>query len=553
MNAQHEIEMVQGGLCDAENGVWRSRLAVRRRGSVGPRIARLMCKGKQNMKLCLLLSLSAALFFCCVPQVARGATEMAGTVYLDNVKGSDQFDGSSAIPGEGGVGPVASITHASAILKPCEKLVIANTGIPYRGTLLLCGKGGTPETPLIVEGNGATLEGLLPTKPSDWTVLKNGVLSMKWYGMPYGFMVVADGKPPVFAKSLRDIKPGESYYNKPLGGPHPGYYRLPEGKRLEDMTLEVDNGGFGCGVEIVGASNIIIRNLKCRYFNNDGFNIQGECEGLLFEHIEGYLNGDQGFSCHATVACQVVDGYFHEDDSGIADTVFSRSSFDGVVVTGNRSFGVLFEGGDHSIVNSRIANNARSIILEQAGGANDLPGTPYNPYTSCRLYLRNTSVEGGDIGLRLREGSRASVNYCVFRNQPTCFLIEDVPSRLHVTNSIIAPLSRAISCRDTGSYWGDYNCWAKTDSEVYIRGFDITDSSVQPPMERHSIVADPLFTSSHGPQVQQNSPVRGKAFVDPSNVPWLKNSGFLDPKYPLDKFPLMYPDEYPDMGCQVPH
>src|SRR5580658_6185328 len=261
------LELEWFGADPLKGATWRCRVDPRNLATrtFGPRAARLTRNGGRSMKTGMLLALSAALLLFSLPQLAHGAGQLGPTVYLDNIKGSDQFDGSSAVPGAGGVGPVASITHASEILMPCGKLVIANTGIPYRGTLLLGGKGGTPETPLIVEGNGATLEGLLPTKPSDWTVLKNGVLSMKWYGMPYGFMVVADGKPPVFAKSLRDIKPGESYYNKPLGGPHPGYYRLPEGKRLEDMTLEVDNGGFGCGVEIVGASNIIIRNLKCRY------------------------------------------------------------------------------------------------------------------------------------------------------------------------------------------------------------------------------------------------------------------------------------------------
>jgi hypothetical protein len=508
--------------------------------------------GERHMKTGLLFSLGAALLFFYALGIASGATTVGGTVYLDNVKGSDQFDGSSALPGAGGVGPVASITHASDVLKPCGKLVIANTGIAYRGTLKLMAKGGTPETPLIIEGNNATLEGLLPTKPSDWTVEKDGTLSMMWSGMPYGFFVVINGAPPLFAKSLRDIKPGESYYNKPLNGRHPAFFRLPEGKRIEDLKLEIPTGGFGCGVEIIASSNIIIRNLKSRYFANDGFNIQDECEGLRFEHIEGYLNGDQGFSCHSTVSCVVVDGYFHNNDSGIADTVFSRSSFYGVVITGNRSYGVLFEGGDHSIVNGLIADNPISITLEQATGANGLPGTEYNPYSKCRLFLRNTCVQGGDFGLRIKEGSSAAVNYCVFRDQPTSLIVADDQSRLHMTNSIVAPLTTAIRCRG-GTYWGDYNCWAKSESEMNGHGFDITDASMQPTMERHSIVADPLFSGNDGPQVQQNSPVRGKAFVDPDDLPWLKNSHYLDPDYPPDKFPLMYPDLYRDIGCQVPH
>jgi hypothetical protein len=498
------------------------------------------------------VSLSAAFLFFCGLRVAFGATEVGGTIYLDNVKGSDQFDGSSELPGADGVGPVATIAHASDILKQCGKLVIANRGVPYRGTLLLSGKGGTPETPLIVEGNNATLEGLVLAKPSDWTIEKDGTLSMMWPGSWVGFLVVTNGAPPVFARSLQELKPGEIYYNKSESGPHPGYYRLPAGKRIEDLKLEVDTGGYGCGVQIIGASNIIVRNLKCRYFENDGFNLQGQCEGVRFEHIEAYLNGDQGFSCHATVSCIVVDGSFHENDSGIADTAFSRSSFYGVTVTGNRSYGVLFAGGEHSIINGLIADNPISITLERAFGVDGLPGTAYNPYASCRFCLRNTCVQGGDFGLRIGGGSSASVDYCVFRDQPTSLIVADAQSQLHMTNSIVAPKSTAISF-PIGAYWGDYNCWATGHAEMNGGMDNITDVRIQPAMERHSIVADPLFSSKEGPDVQSNSPVRGKAFIDPSDLPWIKNSGFLDPKYPPEQYPLLYPDLFPDLGCEISH
>jgi hypothetical protein len=508
--------------------------------------------GDWGMKHAFHFLLSAAFLFLCSLGVAFGATEVGGTVYLDNVKGSDQFDGSSSSPGAYGVGPVASIAHASDILKQCGKLVIANTGVPYRGTLLLMGKGGTPETPLIVEGNNATLEGLVLAKPTDWTVEKDGTLSMRWPGPEVGFLVVTNGAPPVFAGSLQDLKPGEVYYNKSQSGPHPGYYRLPEGKRIEDLKLEVDTGGYGSGVQIIGASNIIVRHLKCRYFEKDGFDLQSQCEGVRFEHIEAYLNGDRGFNCNATASCNVIDGNFHENDSGIGGIAFSRSCFFGVKVVRNRSYGVLFQGGEHSIVNGLIADNPTSITLEQISGTEVLPGLSFDPYSSCRLCLRNACVQGGDFGLRISGGSSASVDYCVFRDQPTSLIVADAQSRLHMTNSIVAPQRTAISF-PTGAYWGDYNCWTKGDAEMNGVIDNITDDRIQPAMERHSIVADPLFSSKEGPDVQSNSPVRGKAFVDPSDLPWIKNSGFLDPKYPPEQYPLLYPDLFPDLGCQISH
>src|SRR5258708_24140584 len=113
--------------------------------------------------------------------------------------------------------------------------------------------------------------------------------------------------------------------------------------------------------------------------------------------------------------------------------------------------------------------------------------------------------------MKLRGGSTASVDYCVFRDQPNCLVIMDGTSRLHMINSIVSPQTKAINCLDPATYWGDYNCWAKSDSEWNYRGFDIMDTSLQPAMERHSIVADPLFSGKDCPQVEPNSPVRNKA------------------------------------------
>jgi len=496
--------------------------------------------------------ISATLLLFLAVGFASGATEDKAVVYLDNAIGSDGNDGSSPSPAGENVGPVASISRACDLLQESGKLIIKNTGRPYRGSLILVGKGGTPEQPLIIEGNHATLEGLEAAKPSDWKVEQDRIISMEFSGAGIGFFVVRDGIPPIWAKSLKDIQPGENFHDKAANR---GYYCLPEGKSLQDLKLEVPTGGCGCGVEIIGASNIIIRNLQCRYFCNDGFNFQGECEGLLLEHIEGYLNGDQGFSCHATVSCVVVDGNFHNNDSGIADTAFSRSSFYGVLVSANRSYGVLFEGGEHSIVNGTITNNPISITLEGAKGVDSLPGTPFNPYANCRLCLRNTCVEGGDFGLKIKEGSRASVNYCVFRDQPTNLILADDQARLHMLNSIVAPRAggKVLDCSSSQTYWGDYNCWASHSAAMNHQVVDISDIGAHSEIEAHSLVADPLFASNRGPQIQANSPARGKAYVDPTYYPWLKSSGVIDPEYPPDKFPLMYPDLYPDMGCVVLH
>jgi hypothetical protein len=212
-------------------------------------------------------------------------------------------------------------------------------------------------------------------------------------------------------------------------------------------------------------------------------------------------------------------------------------------------------GGEHSIVNGRIFGSPISIRLRTAKNGDFGPGTPFNPYSNCRLFLRNTCVEGGDFGLKITEGSSASVDYCVFRGQPTSLIIAENQSQLHMTDSIVAPRAggKVLDCSNGGTYWGDYNCWTTHSAEMNNKSVDILDFGAQLGIESHSLVSDPLFESNDGPQVRENSPVRGKAYVDPSYLLWLKNSGYIDPKYSPDKFPLMWPDLYPDIGCLVLH
>ena len=67
-------------------------------------------------------------------------------------------------------GPVQSLTRGLATAQPGDRIVMSNTGEPYRESVTLFGgrNSGQRSQPFVIEGNGATLDGSLPVPPKAW-------------------------------------------------------------------------------------------------------------------------------------------------------------------------------------------------------------------------------------------------------------------------------------------------------------------------------------------------------------------------------------------------
>ena len=106
-----------------------------------------------------------------------GSAASAGVVYVDNLGGSDKFDGSSAKLTDQLGGPVRTFRKAVRIARRGDTISIANTAKPYHQSLQLTrlknsGFGGYP---MVIEGNGATLSGASPVPAVAWHHHKDGL------------------------------------------------------------------------------------------------------------------------------------------------------------------------------------------------------------------------------------------------------------------------------------------------------------------------------------------------------------------------------------------
>lgn len=146
------VELRRTGLRFAAAGVLR-----RAAGGVG-----IVRRGVQR-------TLWLAFFACCV-NTGLPATGWALDYYVDNVIGSDRFDGKSPVSDGDSVGPFRSIARALQAARKGDRVVVANTGEPYRESITLQGArhSGLPHRPFQLLGNGAVLDGTCMIPAHSW-------------------------------------------------------------------------------------------------------------------------------------------------------------------------------------------------------------------------------------------------------------------------------------------------------------------------------------------------------------------------------------------------
>src|SRR5262245_14854484 len=100
-------------------------------------------------------------FVACILLITSSA--VARDIFVDNMLGDDRRGGSVAAPTGDGGGPCQSIAKALRIALPGDRIIVANTGQPYRESITVQGPrhSGSERYPTTIIGNGATLDGTI--------------------------------------------------------------------------------------------------------------------------------------------------------------------------------------------------------------------------------------------------------------------------------------------------------------------------------------------------------------------------------------------------------
>jgi len=270
-----------------------------------------------------------------------------GRVYVDAEQGDDANSGASSEQA------FKTLKRATGALAPSGTLHLIARATPFREQLHL-DFGGTGDAPLVVEGNGATID------------LGTDITKGPWVRAGEEWIFMGQGRPhtrPIQASPIFvDNDPVWVHHESEPKNPADGGVRMtedgkfavtfPPGKSPENCRVTLTSADGESAVFLNKGDFIIVRNLTARFPDNDGFNVHGSGKGIVFENVRALNCGDQGISSHSTTEVSIRGAEVAFSGSragGIADVNESITSYENVLLHHNRVGGLHLKGGHHTV------------------------------------------------------------------------------------------------------------------------------------------------------------------------------------------------------------
>ncbi len=223
-----------------------------------------------------------------------GVPAMAKTLYVNNLSGNDRYSGRAEVLNGQGLGPLRTIRRALHLATMSDKIVLADTGEPYRESITFFGSknSGLDGFPFILEGNGATLEGAEPVPQHAWEPYSDYVLRFRPEGLVYQ-QLFRDHRPLTRrrvtnpALGLPKLKPLEWA----MHGGHV-YLRVEDAKIPRDYALSY--AARRTGITLVSVQHVIIKDLTVQGFQIDGVNYHTSARDCILLGVTCRGNGRSG-------------------------------------------------------------------------------------------------------------------------------------------------------------------------------------------------------------------------------------------------------------------
>jgi hypothetical protein len=262
---------------------------------------------------------------------AATVTASARDIHVDNSIGDDRYRGQS-LQVYGGQGPLRSLQKAVRIAKPGDRIIVNPTNVPFREEVVINGverENPTADFPVVIEGNGATLDGLVPIDPMLARPLVAGLFQFETDLGPShtSDILFVDGAPAPrgagrWANGMPMLQPGEF-------APWNGWlcYQVARGDVIDRHAFAVSR--LNVGLTIYRSNHWIVRNLSFRGYRLDGIRIHGPVEGLQFQFCRFLSNGRAGLASYGLA------------DAGISDSEAIGNGKAGIVSRNFARFGLI--------------------------------------------------------------------------------------------------------------------------------------------------------------------------------------------------------------------
>ncbi|MCA9241978.1 MAG: right-handed parallel beta-helix repeat-containing protein [Planctomycetales bacterium] len=237
---------------------------------------------------------------------------LAWDYYVNNLLGDDRQNGLAEEP-DVVDGPVATIGQALKIAAPGDHIYVANTGEPYREQVSLsgCNPRGRDDRPLVISGNGATLDGTVAAAYGAWRHVRGDVFAMRPRRLTYQQLFL-QGKPldRVHLVSLHGIDTTLEPLHWALGQGHI-YLRVEQGHLPHLYDLR--HAGLQTGITLHNTHNVVIEDFVVQGFQQDGLNAHELVKDCVLRRIECRANGRCGLSAGGVSRVRVEQSNFYDN------------------------------------------------------------------------------------------------------------------------------------------------------------------------------------------------------------------------------------------------
>ncbi|HVJ83828.1 MAG TPA: right-handed parallel beta-helix repeat-containing protein [Planctomycetia bacterium] len=254
-------------------------------------------------------------------------------IFVNNVGGSDTLDGGSHMVETGNHGPVRTLRKAMLIADPGDVIRIIPGAEPIREEIAISGgrqRGGTARYPIVIEGNGAVIDGAAPIEVEQFDRLAPQTYRLIGEEGPIhtGGHLFVDG-----ARANRG-RLGSLAANEFAISSGRYVFKTEPKKSIEDYSFAA--GRRTAGLVLYRTNYWIIRGLTFRNFAGDGAQVRGPAEGIAFEHCRFENNGRAGLAVQVNSKAEVRDCYVeHNVRAGVLGKAISSVTLERVKITGS--------------------------------------------------------------------------------------------------------------------------------------------------------------------------------------------------------------------------
>lgn len=254
--------------------------------------------------------LVAAIFAAGVSASVGASTATAADWYVDNVLGDDRYSGAVTHPQLFPQGPVRTIGAALRRCGPYDRIILAANDQPYYESITL---GSARHDGVVIEGNGAVLDGTAPIPAQAWTSHGRDLFSYRPHrlgrqllfldGIPLAKAPVLPPVDPLFPGFPPNVEPLSWY----VWGPRV-FFKIEPGRLPDQYPLH--HARHDVGVTLYFVQDVEIVDLVVQGFRIDGVQAADNVRNAALGGLTVRGNGRSGIalrgSSQLTIAACLV-------------------------------------------------------------------------------------------------------------------------------------------------------------------------------------------------------------------------------------------------------